>query len=100
MSCSSMIEDCVLTLESTLEKVKGLIEVTQQSFRTLLDRLCKGNCGQAESGAEHERNAKHCAVLAGDPKRLVYYIISKLNKGAPGRGSKEKRMGDPPAGAS
>ena len=34
-----MIEDCVLTLESTLEKVKGLIEVTQQSFHTILERL-------------------------------------------------------------
>jgi len=34
-----MLDDRVLALESTLEKVKGLIEVTQQSFRTLLDRL-------------------------------------------------------------
>jgi len=31
-------------------------------------------------------------VLAGDPKALVYYVISKLNKGIPSRGSEEERI--------
>ena len=32
------------------------------------------------------------AVLAGDPKDLVYYVISKLNKDTPSRRSEEERI--------
>jgi len=32
------------------------------------------------------------AVLAGDLKGLVYYVISKLNKDTPSSGSKEERI--------
>ena len=39
------------------------------------------------------QDAEQNTVLAGNPKSLAYYIISKLNKGIPSRGSKEERMG-------
>ena len=52
----------------------GLREVSVDRLSKGILFYCKGNCGRAESGAEHERNTKRCAVLAGDPKHLVYYV--------------------------
>ena len=43
---------------------------------------CKGSCNLVEHRAEHRGGVEQNAVLAGDPKSLVYYVISKLKQEA------------------
>src|SRR6266545_1812490 len=46
--------------------VCGLHDVSMDQLSKGILFYCKGNCGRVESEAEHERNTKCCAVLAGD----------------------------------